>query len=158
MRLYLVQHGQATTKEDNPERPLTEAGRTIVESVAGRLAAAKAAPVARIWHSGKRRSAETAELLAGRLHPPLGVRNADGLAPNDDPKVWRDQLEAMTHDVMLVGHLPHLARLVGLLLTGDETSQPVQFHNAGVVCLSQQDGGWRLDWSLPPSLLMAEGA
>jgi hypothetical protein len=34
MDLYLMQHGQATTETEDPERPLTDAGRTAVQRVA----------------------------------------------------------------------------------------------------------------------------
>jgi phosphohistidine phosphatase SixA len=43
MDLYLMQHGQATTETEDPERPLTDAGRAAVQRVGhmpflGRLA------------------------------------------------------------------------------------------------------------------------
>src|SRR6478752_1111244 len=34
MDLYLMQHGQATTETEDPERPLTDAGRSAVQRVA----------------------------------------------------------------------------------------------------------------------------
>jgi broad specificity phosphatase PhoE len=34
MDLYLMQHGQATTETEDPERPLTDAGRAAVQRVA----------------------------------------------------------------------------------------------------------------------------
>ena len=34
MDLYLIQHGQATTETEDPERPLTDAGRAAVQRVA----------------------------------------------------------------------------------------------------------------------------
>jgi phosphohistidine phosphatase len=38
-----------------------------------------------ILHSGKLRALETAEILARELGPGIEVRQADGLAPKDDP-------------------------------------------------------------------------
>jgi phosphohistidine phosphatase len=40
MDLYLMQHGQATTETEDPERPLTDAGRAAVQRVAQRARAA----------------------------------------------------------------------------------------------------------------------
>ena len=34
MELYLIQHGQAMTKEQNPDRPLSEEGRAAVRRTA----------------------------------------------------------------------------------------------------------------------------
>jgi len=153
MQAYLVQHAEALSKEQNPDRPLTEAGRADIDRVGQHLAIVVGLQVARIWHSGKTRAAQTAEALASQLHPPLGVRSAEGLSPNDDPRIWGEQLSAMAHDVLLVGHLPQLARLAGLLLTGNPDQQPVSFRNGGVVCLSKEQDGWTVAWALTPQLL-----
>ena len=52
MRLYLVQHGEARTEQEDPERPLTARGVADVRRVAG-VAAAAGITAARIFHSGK---------------------------------------------------------------------------------------------------------
>src|SRR6266508_1172347 len=57
---------------------------------------------------------QTAEIWAEVLGVPLD--QAEGLAPLDDPKVWAARLDTGEEDLMLAGHLPHLARLAGLLL------------------------------------------
>ncbi len=44
MQVYLVQHGLAKSKEEDPERPLTAAGREEVERVARAAAAAGVRP------------------------------------------------------------------------------------------------------------------
>ena len=54
---------------------------------------------------------------------------------------------------MLVGHLPFLSRLVGLLLAGDPNRQVVKFENAGMVCLRSIEGEWSLSWVMLPRLL-----
>jgi len=38
MEIYLVQHGEAKSESEDPERPLTENGRRAVESVARYIA------------------------------------------------------------------------------------------------------------------------
>ncbi len=49
MKLYLVQHAEAVPAEDNPDRPLSDKGRTDVQRVASFLA--RSVRVGRIIHS-----------------------------------------------------------------------------------------------------------
>jgi phosphohistidine phosphatase len=148
VQLYLVQHGQAKTDNEDPERPLTDHGVDLVARV-GRLAVGQfGVRPARVMHSGKTRARQTAEIWAGLL---IGdVEQADGLAPNDDPTTWIGRLEAETDDLMLVGHLPHLARLAGLLLTGVAERSVVRFCQGGLVGLERSDTGWVASLVLPP--------
>ena len=43
---------------------------------------------------------------------------------------------------MVVGHMPHLPRLLRLLLTGDADAPSVEFPLNGVVCLEKRAGAW----------------
>jgi phosphohistidine phosphatase len=148
MRLYLMQHAEA---EREDPRPLTEAGRESVRRVVEFLKPLRIR-VSKIVHSGKLRAKQTAELVAEAFgNPP--VQEATGLAPLDDPGPWAERLGAEREDVLLVGHLPHLSRLAGMLLGSDE---PVRFRYAGVVCLERDEvGKWRLAWMVVPELLRA---
>lgn len=152
MNVYLVQHAKALSKEENPDRPLSEEGRLELERMAEFLAAQPDVVIGRIWNSGKTRAAQTAELLADRLNPPLGVRSAEGLSPMDKPQIWAERVKEMSQDVMLVGHLPHLDRLSSLLLTGDPDRGVIAFQNAGVVRLRSEEGSWSLTWVVTPDL------
>lgn len=151
MYLYLVQHGAATSKAEDSARPLTADGVRAVEAMA-RWAARATVTVAQIRHSGKRRAEETADLYAHHLKPPDGVRAVVGLGPTDDVEPVAAGLEGETEALMLVGHLPFLARLVGRLVAGDAERAPVRFTNAGIVCLRRDDGQWAIEWAVPPSL------
>ena len=62
-------------------------------------------------------------------------------------------LHGKQESIMLAGHLPHLSRLVGMLVTGNPEDVVVRFRNAGIVCLSQQDVNWAIDWIMQPDLL-----
>lgn len=152
MQVYLVQHGLATREEEDPERPLTAAGRAEVERVARAAAAAGVRP-ASILHSGKTRARQTAEILAAHTKPAGGTREVRGLDPRDEPQRARERLERADAPLMLVGHLPHLGRLAGLLLAGAPEREVVAFRNAGVVCLERREGGFALRWILTPELL-----
>lgn len=153
MNLYLVQHAEAKTDAEDPNRPLTDKGLAEIEKTARQLAAKVRPSVNVVIHSGKLRALQTAEVLADYISPVGGIKPADGLKPNDDPAVWAEQLGAITEDVMLVGHLPHMSRLAGKLLCGCNTGEIIAFKNAGIVCLSRDDGGqWSLKWFLVPGL------
>ena len=150
--LYLVQHGEAKPEQEGPARPLSERGRREVERVA-RAAAHAGLPVARVAHSGKLRARDTAEILAAVLHPRDGVTELAGLAPMDDPVIARHAVAELTEPTMLVGHLPHLSRLVSLLVVGDPARDIVAFRMGGIACLGRDEGGWCLKWILTPELV-----
>jgi phosphohistidine phosphatase len=152
MDLYLVQHGEAHSEEEDPVRPLTARGRLEVERIARAAARAGLAP-RRIAHSGKLRARETAEILAGALTPAEGVREMPALGPKDDPAAIRSVLEEATDSLMLVGHLPHLCRVASLLLVGDPEREIVAFRMGGVVCLGREREAWRVRFVLTPELV-----
>jgi phosphohistidine phosphatase len=153
MRLYLVQHGEARSEDVDPERRLTEKGSYDVEAVASFLAP-RALGVTAVWHSGKARARETAEILAGRLagSPPVTARQ--GLNPNDPVAALAETLEVAGSDLMIVGHLPFLAKLTGLLVCGDAVRPAVAFRYGATVCLSRDaTAGWRVVWMVTPELV-----
>lgn len=153
MQLFLVQHGEAKTEAEDPERSLTDGGAAAAEEVARWAAHARIA-IGQIRHSGKRRAEQTAEIFARHLQPPQGVAAVPGLKPKDDVRPTAATLETETAAIMLVGHLPFLGRLVGQLVAGDPATAVVRFTNAGIVCLSRDEGGWLIDWALPPRLVL----
>lgn len=155
MRVYLVQHGLAVDESENPKRPLSDQGREDVTRTAGFLSLFEKPKPAWIAHSGKLRARQTAEMFA-EAWGGLPVREAGDLAPNDDPHAWYERLERIGDDVMLVGHLPHLQRLAGLLLCDDAEAAPVCFRNAGVVCIERGEDGWSLLWYIIPTLFYGE--
>jgi len=63
MKLYLVQHAKAASKQEDLERPLTEEGRRDVQRVAAFIKPLSIC-VDYLWHSGKRRAEQTAGFLA----------------------------------------------------------------------------------------------
>ncbi|MDX8411764.1 MAG: phosphohistidine phosphatase SixA [Mariprofundaceae bacterium] len=152
MKLYLVQHALAVSKEDDPERGLSEQGMADARKMAEFLARMSEPGPARIVHSGKKRARQTAELLAERLNIQQ-VREMLDLDPMADPGVWAAHASAMADDIMLVGHLPHVSRLASLLLVGHANVEVVRFANAGVVCLAKNETGWSLRWMVTPDLV-----
>ncbi len=150
MALYLVQHGVSLSREDDPERGLSEEGAAEVKQIAAQ-ASGNGVKVDAIRHSGKKRAKQTAEILAKALEPSDGVREMDGLKPMDDVTAIAGKLRG-DENVMLVGHLPFMARLAGYLLAGSAESQVVKFQNAGIVCLVQdpESLAWMIGWMFVP--------
>ena len=144
---YLVRHGTAAAGPDDRARPLTGEGRAEVEATA-RALAARGVEVAEIRHSSLVRARETAEILAGVLAPPRGVNPATGLLPEDDPAVAAAELALAAEPLMLVGHLPHLARLTATLV-GEAGLERIHFAPGTAVGLRLGAGGWQLEWVVP---------
>jgi phosphohistidine phosphatase len=155
MRLYLVRHGEAVAQEEDGERPLTEQGRQEVRAVAQLLARLGESRPAAIVHSGKTRARQTAEIIADSLGQADALREEEDLTPNANPKRWVKRLDDGGEALMLVGHLPHLGRLLATLLEQDPESELVHFEKAAVVCLAGEDGSWGIEWMLTPALAHA---
>jgi len=154
MHVYLLQHARAMPSEENPLRPLSETGRSDACRMADYLHRHVGLKVLEVVHSGRERAAQTAEIIADTLG--VACNAAAGLMPSDDPEIWASQLKLRTKDVMVVGHLPHLQRLVGLLLCNDDALSVVHFRNGGVICLQHGAAGeWSIDWVLTPQVLPA---
>lgn len=153
MYLYLVQHGEAKKEEEDPARGLTTKGSNDVSRVAATLRKMNVS-VVHILHSGRTRAVQTAELFGTLLRPEQGVSETDGLAPMDDPGLWVKRINEMDKDTMLVGHLPSLARLAGLLLCGGQEKDCIDFQMGGVVCCKRFDNGrWAVEWMIVPAMV-----
>jgi len=156
MRLYLIQHAMAKSKEEDPARPLSEKGKEDIRKVAGFLKGYGKSRIREIKHSGKTRAEQTAQVLAKVLSPPEGISQADGLEPLADTKIWVKRIAsiAKSQDIMLVGHLPHLSRLASRLICEDEEQNVVRFRQGGIVCLERDEAeNWSLGWMIIPELL-----
>jgi phosphohistidine phosphatase len=153
MKLYLVQHAKAASKDVDPERSLTEAGQRDMQKVSAFIKPLNLS-VDCLWHSGKKRAEQTAETLS----KVIGVRKEtiarEGLAPNDNVTTIRDEIISSQQDTMIIGHLPFMSKLASLLLTGSELSGAVAFRQGGIVCLNCYEGKqWQIDWMVIPELI-----
>lgn len=149
--VLLVRHGEALREADDAARPLSPAGRTHVEKVAGAFAGVA---VDEVRHSGRTRARQTAEIFAVRIGvPPDRVREVPGLGPGDDVEPSAAALEADGRSVALVGHLPFMAALASRLLLGRPGSIGVSFGDAACMILSRAGSQWRLEGFLNHHLL-----
>jgi phosphohistidine phosphatase len=154
MLIYLVQHADAKREEEAPSRPLSEKGLKDIKRVASYVSKLNI-KVHKIFHSSKLRAMQTAEVLSENLKPAMGISGVDGLSPLDDPQIWAERLKDIPDDVILVGHLPHLAKLSSLLLCGNAEKNIVSFKMAGIVCLKRDDtAAWSVQWMLTPDILI----
>jgi phosphohistidine phosphatase len=147
MVLYLVHHGPATDPVTDFRQPLSPAGLAAVDRLAAAAAARGARPAA-IWHSGKLRGKQTAELLWRACNPLATCAAIRGLQPGDPVEWVMERLVGEARDVMMVGHWPHLPRLLAMLLGRTD----VEFPRHGFVALTRsEDGkGWLESWRLTP--------
>lgn len=152
MKLFLVQHAKAVSKELDPDRPLSEEGCEELQKICDFIRSLNLS-VDFVWHSGKKRAQETVEMLVEAMS--VGsqeIRN--NLGPNDDVTEIADEIGKSKHNTMIVGHLPFLSKLVSLLLSGSDTTDIVGFRNAGIVCLSDnKENKWEIEWILTPQIV-----
>jgi len=153
MKLYLVQHGEACTKEINPERPLTDQGKADIDRLAN-LLEQTGIQVERVIHSDKRRAEQTAQQLAKAIAPGVELETSGLLNPNDNPKAFDWQSESWDRDTLIVGHLPFMAKLVSHLVIDNEDQLIVAFQPGSIVCLEHMNGAeWQINWMIRPELL-----
>ena len=148
MPIYFVQHGVAVPEEVDANRPLSADGRGEVEAVAAYLRNV-GVTVDRVCHSGKTRARETAQILTERIGDGT-LHEVPGMNPNDPVVAFAASLKE--DNVMYVGHLPHLGKLVSYLVAGNENARVVHFVNSGVVCVERDSTGCQIEWILKPSL------
>lgn len=148
-RIYFAQHGLAVDKTEDAERPLSPAGIDQTNTIAKILQESET-PITSVFHSGKLRSQQTAEIFASTLHI-SSVSTVAGLSPNDDVALLAQNLT--TNNALYVGHLPHLEKLVSYLITGNKNQNIIRFQNSAIVCLEKDNGHYFLKWYLTAELL-----
>jgi len=151
-----MQHARPLPEEENPTRPLSQQGEGDATRVGAFLRNARIA-ITHVFHSGKLRARQTAEIVSAQMKIGRMPEEKQGLRPMDDVRFIGEEVEKQGRKLLIVGHLPHLSRLTSFLVAGSETTPLVQFQQGGVVCLrhSEEDNGWRVAWMLVPELLLA---
>jgi phosphohistidine phosphatase len=148
VHLYRVHHGPAVGPEVDARRPLSASGRAAVERLA-RAAAARGVRPEVVWHSGKLRARQTAELFWRECNALASFSATKDLQPEDQPLWMRDRLRHEPRDILIAGHFPHLPDLLALLLR-EPDGAPGGFPQHGLVVLSTSDEGdsWQEEWRL----------
>ncbi|MBI3415364.1 MAG: phosphohistidine phosphatase SixA [Verrucomicrobia bacterium] len=163
MNFYLLRHAKA---EDLGARDTRrDSGRVLVPAGVKRMRRAAKGMRALdlrfdvILSSPFRRARETAEIVADVFKATKKLRNVAALEPENDPEDILDylrQFERATDDVLLVGHEPHLSRLVAALVAGGGAIS-LNFKKAGLCKLRGELRRGRaaasLEWFLTPRQL-----
>jgi phosphohistidine phosphatase len=146
VQVVLVHHGEAAPATVDPRQPLTPEGRSRAERHAQAAAARGVRPEV-VWHSGKLRARQTAEIFWRACNALAELSATRDIQPGDPAQWMHDRLRGESRDILIVGHFPHLPRLLGALTRagGDAPFPP-----HGVVALDSSDAGelWRESWRL----------
>lgn len=141
--IFLVHHADAVGPDVDPQRPLSAGGRAHVERLAAQAAARGVKPVA-IWHSGKLRARQTAEAIWRACNPLAEFAAIRGLQPTDPPDEVTARVAGETRELMLVGHLPSMPRILQALTRNAEAAFPQH----GMVALEAVGETWMEKWRL----------
>jgi len=145
--VLLVHHGEAVAPGLDAMRPLSTAGWTATERLAA-LAAQRGVRPDAVWHSGKLRARQTAELFWKTCNPLASFSAERGLQPDDPPQWMLDRLMGETRSIIIAGHMPHLPRLLAAMRGGPRDSDSAAFPEHGCVALEPEGEQWTELWRL----------
>ena len=163
MELLILRHAIAFPQDgkrwpDDGERPLTAEGVKRARRAAVGLKRIVKRPTL-VLTSPLVRARDTAAIFAQAAHWPKAVE-CEELSPRGS---LEGVLEALRRQggkaecVAVVGHQPHLGRLLSLCLRGDARPEAFELKKSAVVALQFQGppraGHGVLAWSLPPRIL-----
>jgi phosphohistidine phosphatase len=149
LRVYLVHHGEAVGPDVDLRRPLSPVGQAASTRVAAEAASRGARPDV-VWHSGKLRARQTAEIFWRACNALAAFAATRDLQPSDSPRFMRDRLRHEPRSVLLAGHFPHLPRLLALLEDDRDPDRLASFPLHGMVALRSDDEGvtWVEEWRI----------
>ncbi len=167
MELILIRHAPAGDRiewslsgQPDAERPLTEEGSKRMRRGARGLRRVLETPD-HLYTSPLLRARQTADIVC-EAYSELKPEIAPHLEPDADPAetlAWLGKRKK-TQRIALVGHEPHLSRLLALLVHGDPDLESMPFRKGGVAVLDLEKAGpgcATLIAMLPPRVLRALG-
>lgn len=134
MRLIIVQHGEALSEQDNPERPLSPQGELDIQQLAAFIKPLQI-PFDRVLHSDKLRARQTASHLSQASSRACALEETTDIKPNSDVAGLIGQLNDTTETWLLASHMPFVGRLCSQLLCGDENRSAIHFIPGTAACL-----------------------
>ena len=144
MKVYLVHHADALSKEQDPQRHISPKGREQSDRLGDRFKALGVAPV-RILHSDKQWTIDTAQRVAAKLGmEDKAVKATYPINTGDPVAPFIDEIKRARGDVMMCGHVDYLLRTASKLVCGDEKRKVVEFKpgNGTAVCLEGSGDDW----------------
>lgn len=142
MELLILRHAIAFPRDpkrwpDDTERPLTMEGVKKARRAAAGLKRIVKRP-ALVLTSPLVRARDTAAIFAQAARWPE-AKECEALTPGASPEAVFAVLRRRGADrVALVGHQPHLGRLLALCMRGDARSEAFELRKSAVVCLHFQ--------------------
>ena len=149
MKLYIMRHGQAAATAQLPEQTLTREGQAGIERLA-RMLGRQGIRVGQVFHSGKMRARQTAEIMAAQIAADVEPGIHPHIKPNSDPQQLVNDIDHWHEDTLVVSHLPFIPALLGLLTADAGGSYAITYEPGTIICLSRQNNGWQLEWVEAP--------
>jgi phosphohistidine phosphatase len=137
--LIIVRHGSARERDpsrwsDDRDRPLTPEGRRKFRTAASGLGS-WIPDVDLLLTSPLRRAKQTASILTKVAGWPKATECAE-LEPDADPAPILARVQkAKVPRVALVGHEPHLSRLISLCISDDDSTTQLEFKTGSVALI-----------------------
>ncbi|MDY6986965.1 MAG: phosphohistidine phosphatase SixA [Thermodesulfobacteriota bacterium] len=157
MEIYLMQHGPALPKDQDPEEGLSPDGKNRILASAQALKRMGISFDA-ILSSPKKRSKETAAIVAeevGFAHEKIvETKKVKAMTPPNETVQALSELSGAER-VLVAGHLPSVAEVASFLLT-EGSKAAVQFEMGGCCRIDVEElptHKGRLRWYLTPDLL-----
>ncbi len=150
MKLYLMRHGEAEGVYEGEGPSLSERGESEVNQI-GEALSSKKIRLDHIYHSGKMRARQTADIVGSKFSAEIPISKKEGLKPNDPVPVFAKDLNDESGNILVVGHLPFVSKLTSYLLAETESELMFSFGTASVACLEYTHSvGWSLHWLIEP--------
>lgn len=157
MEIYLMQHGSALPKEQDPEEGLSPDGKARIHA-SGKALKKMGISFDVILSSPKKRSKQTASIVAEEVgFPPDRIIQTEKVKALTHPKETLAILAEYSSNqrVLIAGHLPSVAEVASLLLTkGSKVT--IEFERGGCCRIDIEDlstHAGHLKWYLTPEQL-----
>ena len=157
MEIYLMQHGPALPKDQDPEEGLSPDGKSRILA-SGQALKKMGVSFDAVLSSPKKRSKETAAIVAQEVgfsqEKIAETKKVKAMTPPDETIQALSELSGAER-VLVAGHLPSVAEVASFLLT-EGSKAAVQFEMGGCCRIDVQElptREGRLRWYLPPDLL-----
>ncbi len=157
MEIYLMQHGPALPKEQDPDQGLAPDGEARIHA-SGKALKKMGVNFDVILSSPKKRSRQTASIVAEEIGFPsekiIETEKVKAMAPPDET------IKALTEysgnkKILIAGHLPSVAEIASFLLT-EGSKAIVEFEMGGCCRIDVEDlptHSGHLRWYLTPEQL-----
>ena len=157
MEIYLMQHGPALPKEQDPEEGLSPEGEARIHW-SGKALKKMGICFDVILSSPKKRSKQTAEIMAKEIGIPpeniIETEKVKAMAPAEETVKTLSELSGKER-ILIAGHLPSVAEIASFLLT-EGSKANIGFEMGGCCRIGVDDlptHSGRLRWYITPDQL-----